>query len=567
MPALFIITLFLSSGLLFLIQPMFARMVLPLLGGTPAVWNTCMVFFQAALLAGYLYAHLSTRWLGVRRQAMLHCGVLLLPLLVLPLAVPEGWTPPADENPIGWLLLLLAVSIGLPFFVVSSSAPLLQKWFSTTTHHTARDPYYLYAASNLGSMLALLSYPIMVEPMLRLGQQSLFWSGGYLLLIVLVLACAIGVMFRGRLAGEMPGLQDQPDEVGSHVAAQKPLTWTRRLRWIALAAAPSSLMLGVTTFITTDVSVVPLLWVIPLALYLLTFILVFSRRKLLPHQLLVRILPGAVVMLMFVFISIETEPLQLIVGGHLLVFFIGAMVCHGELAGDRPDPTHLTEFYLLMSVGGVLGGLFNALVAPLVFTGIAEYPIALVAVCLLCPPWRMRYGLANVERAIFSAKAGLPAIVTRYGKRGVDVVLPLIILGVTYLLVLKANRTFFSTDLERLALIAGGPAIVCLLFLEMPLRFGLSIAAVFLASHFSTANHGVVLEAHRSFFGVNRVTRLFYGMDEPPTRLPFESVSPRHDGAWHSTYGFHDQATHRTRKADRLLPLRRTARGYFQGGA
>lgn len=224
MPALFIITLFLSSGLLFLIQPMFARMVLPLLGGTPAVWNTCMVFFQAALLAGYLYAHLSTRWLGVRRQAMLHCVILFVPLIVLPFAVPEGWTPPADANPIGWLLLLLTVSIGLPFFVVSSSAPLLQKWFSTTTHHTARDPYYLYAASNLGSMLALLSYPIMVEPMLRLGQQSLFWSGGYLLLIVLVLACAIGVMFRGRLAGEMPGLQDQPDEAGSHVAAQKPLT-------------------------------------------------------------------------------------------------------------------------------------------------------------------------------------------------------------------------------------------------------------------------------------------------------------------------------------------------------
>ena len=188
MPVLFLITLFLSSGLLFLIQPMFARMVLPLLGGTPAVWNTCMVFFQAALLVGYLYAHLSTRWLGVRKQAMLHCGVLFLPLLVMPLAVSQEWSPPAGGNPIGWLLLVLTVSIGLPFFVVSSSAPLLQKWFSATGHHTARDPYYLYAASNLGSMLALLAYPVIVEPLLRLGEQSRLWSGGYLLLIGLVLS-------------------------------------------------------------------------------------------------------------------------------------------------------------------------------------------------------------------------------------------------------------------------------------------------------------------------------------------------------------------------------------------
>ncbi len=514
MPVLFLITLFLSSGLLFLIQPMFARMVLPLLGGTPAVWNTCMVFFQAALLVGYLYAHLSTRWLGVRKQAMLHCGVLFLPLLVMPLAVSQEWSPPAGGNPIGWLLLVLTVSIGLPFFVVSSSAPLLQKWFSATGHHTARDPYYLYAASNLGSMLALLAYPVIVEPLLRLGEQSRLWSGGYLLLIGLVLSCAIGVIMRGRTPGETPDHPKQPKGDAPDPAEERPLTWKRRLRWIALAAAPSSLMLGVTTFISTDISVVPLLWVIPLALYLLTFILVFARRKLLPHRLMVRIFPVAAVVLLIMLLGVMTRPLLLILSIHLLVFFIATMVCHGELAGDRPNTTHLTEFYLLMSVGGVLGGMFNALLAPLIFTGIAEYPIALVAVCLLSPPWRMKYGLANFERAFFPGTTGSFFFFARHWKRLADVILPVILCGITFLLVFGADETGFSTELGRLGMIAGGPAIVCLFFLEMPLRFGLSIAAVLIAGSFSTANHGVVLDAHRSFFGVHRVTRRYYWFSE-----------------------------------------------------
>src|SRR5207247_1718399 len=188
--AVYATTIFVTAALLFLVQPMFARMVLPLLGGSPAVWNTCLVFYQAALLAGYLYAHATTSWLGARRQAALHVGLVLLPLLVLPIGIPSGWTPPAAANPIPWLLALLAAAVGLPFFAVSTTSPLLQRWFAGTGHSSAGDPYFLYAASNLGSICGLLGYPVLLEPRLRLAQQSRLWTGGYLLLVAFTLACA-----------------------------------------------------------------------------------------------------------------------------------------------------------------------------------------------------------------------------------------------------------------------------------------------------------------------------------------------------------------------------------------
>ena len=254
-------TIFLTASLLFVVQPMFARMVLPLLGGSPAVWNTCLVFYQAALLAGYLYAHATTSWLGVRRQAALHVGLVLLPLLFLPIGIPSGWTPPAAASPIPWLLALLAVAVGLPFFVVSTTSPLLQKWFAATGHPAAGDPYFLYAASNLGSMLGLLGYPVLLEPRLRLSEQSRLWSGGYLLLLAFTLACAV-LLWRSPV----PALADPSRGRSIGVTAG------RRLRWVLLALVPSSLMLSVTTFISADVEAIPLLWVIPLAIYLLTFV-------------------------------------------------------------------------------------------------------------------------------------------------------------------------------------------------------------------------------------------------------------------------------------------------------
>src|SRR5437016_6115733 len=261
-------TIFLTASLLFVVQPMFAKMVLPLLGGSPAVWNTCLVFYQAALLAGYLYAHATTSWLGVRRQAALHVGLVLLPLLLLPIGIPSGWTPPAAASPIPWLLALLAVAVGLPFFVVSTTSTLLQKWFAGTGHPSAGDPYFLYAASNLGSMLGLLGYPVLLEPRLRLAEQSRLWSGGYLLLLVFTLACAM-LLWRSPV----PALADPPRGRLTGLAAR------RRLRWVLLALVPSSLMLSVTTFISADVEAIPLLWVIPLAIYLLTFVLVFRSEE------------------------------------------------------------------------------------------------------------------------------------------------------------------------------------------------------------------------------------------------------------------------------------------------
>src|SRR5262245_3272290 len=256
---------------------MVGKMVLPLLGGTPAVWSTCMVFFQAALLAGYAYAHASATWLGVRRQALLHLAVLAVPLALLPLGIDADRIPGGATNPVLGVLLLLALSVGLPFFAVSATAPLLQRWFSRTGHRAALDPYFLYAASNLGSMLALLGYPALIEPRLALRNpgwlsQTRLWSAGYVALAGLIALCAIAVWRRARSdAAPAAASPAESDPAADAVTAR------RRLGWIALAFVPSSLLLGTTTYVTTDIAAVPLLWVLPLAIYLLSFIVAFGR--------------------------------------------------------------------------------------------------------------------------------------------------------------------------------------------------------------------------------------------------------------------------------------------------
>jgi hypothetical protein len=445
---LFAVTLFISAFLLFLVQPMIGKMILPRLGGTPQVWNTCMVFFQAALLAGYAYTHTVSTRLSLRRQITLHGVMLCLPviLLVFLVGLPggshygpfnvEGFEPPAGANPIPYTLFFLTLVVGLPFFVVSTSAPLLQRWFGFTGHPSAKDPYFLYGASNLGSMLSLLCYPFIVEPNLLLRSQSWTWLVGYILLLAFVLLCA-GMVWRSppsvKLAGEevdLPpaeypvppvetstavqagpppgvvrgvgrkkGLKIQPKTVSRTItaplpsvipAAQRPLTMWRRARWVLLAAAPSSLMLGAITYMSTDLSPIPMLWVLPLALYLLTFILVFARYPVpwtaMPHTIMLWIQPFLVFMLCFLLVgAIGVSPLWKSIGFTLGAFFIITMVCHGELARDRPATRHLTEFYLWMSFGGMLGGVFNGLLAPTLFTGVAEYPLALIVACLMRP--------------------------------------------------------------------------------------------------------------------------------------------------------------------------------------
>jgi hypothetical protein len=396
LPLLFALTLFVSATLLFLVQPMIGKMVLPLLGGSPAVWNTCMVFFQATLLAGYLYAHAVTKRLSARTQLIVHVVLLLLPLVPLLLLgfdaprVARDWMPPPTEaNPIPWLLALLAIAAGLPFFVVATSAPLLQSWFSSTGHSAGRDPYFLYAASNLGSMLALLGYPTLVEPYLPLALQSWVWIAGYAALVLLTAVCGVA-MWRAAAGRGVTA----PDVVTYDTEAETP-SLGRRLRGVALAFVPSSLMLGVTTYVTTDIAAIPLLWIIPLALYLLSFILVFARLPGFVHALFVLLLPAVILALLFPppwhfdSLGIDLRVPQLHVwqsiGLHFVALFVAAMVCHGELARSRPAPAYLTEFYLCMSLGGVLGGIFNGMIAPVAFHTVVEYPLVIAAACLLLP--------------------------------------------------------------------------------------------------------------------------------------------------------------------------------------
>lgn len=390
--SLFAGTMFVSATLLFLVEPMMAKMILPLLGGSPSVWNTCIVFFQVMLLAGYAYAHASAAWLSLRHQLLLHMALVVVPVVALPLGVTEDWVPPTEDNPVVWLLLLLLVSVGLPFFILSASTPLLQKWFAGSGHPKAKDPYFLYAASNLGSMMALLSYPTVIEPLLPLKRehwisQCWLWTVGYGLLIVLIVRCA-------WLIGKTLNRDDPPERshAAEPVAVERPASEAlpgpgvvTRIRWVALAFVPSSLMLGVTTYITLDIAAIPLLWIIPLALYLLSFILVFAKWPQQVHHALTVALPLLLLFLIFQ-MQCEINPrISVLILLHLFALFLVALVCHGELALSRPAPRYLTEFFLLLSLGGALGGLFNALVAPAIFFGVAEYQVGLLLACLVLP--------------------------------------------------------------------------------------------------------------------------------------------------------------------------------------
>jgi hypothetical protein len=506
-PAFYAAAVFVSATLLFVVQPMFARMVLPLLGGSPAVWNTTVVFYQVALLAGYAYAHLTTVWLDRRRQVALHAMLLLVPFVVLPLAVPAGWSPPTANNPIPWLLALLLAAVGMPFFVVSTSSPLLQSWFASTNHRAAANPYVLYAASNAGSMLALISYPLLVEPYLRLQQQSWLWTVGYAMLVALMLGCAAIVWRATPTNDQRPTTNDEaavsqplpPDTLA-------PLTMARRLRWVLLAAVPSSLMLSVTTYLSTNIAPIPLLWIIPLALYLLTFILVFAGKPILPHRAMVRGLPIVLLPLVIVICAQATQPIWMLITLHLVTFFIATIVCHGELAADRPPPRQLTEFYLWMSIGGAIGGMFNALLAPVLFTTVVEYPLALVLVCLL---------LRSEKREVRSEKRDEET--RRQGDKRIAhlslVVRPLwldlglsLAIGALVAGLILGTRAFgvVSGPLSY-GLVFGLPALICFGFSRRPLRFALSIAAIFAAATLYTSDQGQVLHAERSFFGIHRV--------------------------------------------------------------
>jgi len=466
---LFAATLFLSALLLFSVQPMYAKLILPKLGGAPAVWAVAMCFFQAVLLAGYGYAYALNRWLTDGQALVVHLALMAATCLALPFGLPAAFgTPPQGEAYL-WLIGLLTVGIGLPFFALSANAPLLQAWFSRTDSVHARDPYFLYGASNLGSLIALLSYPLLLEPTIGLTAQSKVWSAGFAVLGATIAASGI----------VMP-LNRAPKAASVSAAAPRaaPVTWPQRLSWIALAFVPSGLVVAVTTYITTDVASAPFLWVLPLALFLTTFILVFRAEMPLRYTWVCGLLPATVLA------YVLTQGWLVSSLFALASFFLAAIICHRELYNRRPGSEHLTEFYLWMSVGGVLGGIFSALIAPHLFNSVFEFTL-LTLLALLARPgilfgrdqpvtwWRLLViagaGLALMAAYKFAMHAGLLTTSRLY---------PFALIGVLCL---------------GLFLIRSWPEHRAALVLTMIAAFGL------------TPSDHLTLHVERSFFGTHRV--------------------------------------------------------------
>ncbi|MGR8999695.1 MAG: spermidine synthase, partial [Gammaproteobacteria bacterium] len=465
---LFAGTLFISASLMFALQPLFGKILLPLLGGSPAVWNTCMVFYQSILFLGYLYAHtISTRF-SQHRQIQIHAAIILISFLALPVALPENTVPPTESNPTFWLLWTLFLAIGLPYFVVSTTAPLIQKWFANVGHHTSHDPYYLYAASNSGSLIALLSYPFLLEPAIGVANQKTYWSIGYLILSMLIAGCAF-VLWKTR--ENTVSAQDS--------APEEKISLYRKLRWLALAFVPSSLLLGLTNFISTDIASVPLLWIIPLTLYLLSFVIVFSKWNDKIHPVMVKLQPIVLLpFLTYAFINPADLPYWAYLVLHLLAFFFAVMVCHGELAKDRPHTQYLTNFYLIMSFAGMLGGMFNTFVAPFIFNGIYEYPIMIVAALLLRPG------------TVLSLNKGLL----------LQIIAPALLIITGFILYASINNLLQYFDVIVISLIA--LTLLTYLFRARPVAYAfLTGAIIFLALGLQgLSSHTLYQE--RSFFGV-----------------------------------------------------------------
>jgi spermidine synthase len=535
---LFSLTLLISAALLFWVELIASKMLLPVLGGGASVWTTCLMFFQCALLLGYVYAYAAERWRRGRFAHVLHPLFLLAAGLALPVSLQNMDMPAGGANPILWTLQALLIMVGAPFLALAGTAPLLQAWFLRAGQKSSQDPYFLYAASNLGSLGALLSYPTLIEPHLHLTQQSRVWAIGYFILAGLVWFSAAAVYLRQKKFSQPAA----PDVSDPDMRIDR---WTR-LRWVALAFVPSSLLLGVTVRVTMDVAAVPLFWVIPLALYLLTFVLAFQRLTPIPRDKIAAIQAVMITALAasFFFHHVD-EALSLFVL-HLGTFFFTALLCHQMLAGQRPPARALTEFYLFLALGGALGGLFNAVLAPLLFNFVAEYPLMLVAACLLRPG-----PLPNFKSARWSSFAdfllplcllfflvvpnrtaivpvGVFALALFFSShRPVRFVLvggALVLAGT-----LLANPLYFSpaspkaqniyTNLKMAAenstplhllssgyamILAGLLVLVVSCFQRRPIRFGLGIA-VLIATGFMVPDTHHVLARARNFYGVLKV--------------------------------------------------------------
>lgn len=455
---------FLGASLLFLVQPLVGRLLLPMVGGSASLWNTAMVFFQVTLLAGYLYSHLSISALGTRRQSILQIGLLIVPLAVLPIAVPAGWALTDGVAPELWTLSILAVMVGLPFFVVSTASPTLQRWFADTGHPHAADPYFLYAAGNVGSLLALLAYPFVIEPNLSLEAQGRLWAALYVVFGIAAITC---VWLMRRYPGSAA--------VGAAaVPTSPPIAPRRRAKWVFWAFVPSALMLGVTRHVATDLASFPLLWIVPLVLYLLTFIIAFGRSPAPAVRLASKLVLLGSLPLALTFVGDATST-GAVVAIHLGWFFFAALLGHARLSEDRPAAGRLTEFYAWISVGGALGGLFAALLAPAIFDQVLEYPIVIVAAMTMIPgAWSV--GRSRVATA--ASVIGLLAV----GVFAADLVRDGSLTGAATVLGLVGLLAYFIWQRAGLTAVV---ALACLVGVAVPLP-GL-------------------IHQERSFFGVYKV--------------------------------------------------------------
>lgn len=469
--ALFVATILTGSFLLFLVQPMVARMALPRLGGAPAVWNSAMLVYQALLLGGYAYAHALGRW-RPRVQAAVHVGVLAAAALWLPIGL-IAVDLPANAEPTLWVPWLLGLSIGPLFFAVSAQAPLIQRWFALAA--PGRDPYVLYAASNLGSFAGLIAYPLLVEPAMALRGQSLMWSIGYGLLACLVLACAARLPATGHKAEGIPTPTPAPG-------------WRRRALWTALAAVPSGLVLATSTYITTDIVAMPLLWVLPLGLYLLSFILAFAARRGVA-DMLTRIAPVTLLLFGGVIMGGYPQRPYFNVAVALMLLFMVSVALHTALYRARPAVDRLTGFYLWMAVGGALGGVFTGLVAPVLFDWTYEYPLLILAAGMLIPQQFMTASLRDLWRRHHRTMLVALAIV-------VGVLLDLRLVG---------SPAWFGEDRQGLAFLV----IAALGFLTIGARTGfvlLLAGALVLFGGYRALSLSMEHDARmRSYFGVYTV--------------------------------------------------------------
>jgi hypothetical protein len=565
--ALFTAALFLGSALLFLVQPMFAKMLLPHVGGASTVWTTCLVFFQTALLLGYAYAHVIPARLGERRQARLHLAVLALPFLVLPIAVRHGVSATGGANPTPGLLVSLALSVGAPFLVLAAGGPLLQRWFAETA--PGEDPYPLFAASNVGSLAGLLGYPLVIEPLFGLATQARLFAWGYGAYAALA---AVGALARARRNDPVRHAASDADAARDANAPSPSLA--EQARWIALAFVPSSLLLGATTYLGADVAAVPLLWVPPLALYLVSFIVVFARppqpsrpsqngqvarpaRGEPPARAWLRVSFLALAIGLFFFALPRITQHFAVAALHLALVLLGGLLFHGELARRRPAPRSLTSFYLAIATGGALGGVFGSLVAPLLFRGVQEYPLAIALALVLMPRPAPTSSAADREAAFLrslaeaeggSKQAALLTTEAAATKPARVAALDVIVPALAFALTLWLGRRYLGAPMAF-----GVPLLACVfLSVRRQARLGLGMIGIALAAAVLPGTP----HRERSFFGVLRVDergetrtllhgttihgiqrfdaprepQLYYARGAPIGQL-FEALAPRLAGA------------------------------------